>query len=158
METEILTGFIIWLLSAIIVGVILAILDIDFDAPKSFLSFIICTYLVSKFLFSINDSLFVDNTPNQPIQTTKKNLELIEAYKCRLDYGAKGVCGTIKNNSSHTYSYAQVGINLYDANGTLVGSTMANINNFKPNKYWHFKTFVIENDAVSFEVEDISGF
>lgn len=155
MSDDIIIGFIVGSISAIILLIFSFILNVDLFNKKNFFTSILLCYLVSKFLlFIISDYFLTSKSP----QSTTKNLELIEAYKCRLDYGAKGVCGTIKNNSSHTYSYAQVGINLYDANGTLVGSTMANINNFKPNKYWHFKTFVIENDAVSFEVEEISGF
>lgn len=99
-----------------------------------------------------------NNIQTSSVQTQTKNLELIEAYKCHLDYGAKGVCGTIKNNSLHTYKYAEISINLYDYNGNLIGNTLSNINNFKPNKYWKFQAPVIEYNATSFEVEEISGF
>lgn len=155
MDIDFLIGVTAGIISVIIVGIFSLIIDVDLFDKKNFFTGILSIYLVLKFLLFIVNNYFPISETTQP---TTKNLELIEAYKCHLDYGAKGVCGTIKNNSSHTYTYAQVGINLYDANGTLLGSTLSNINNFRPGKYWKFRAPVIEYNATSFEVEEISGF
>lgn len=155
MSDDIIIGFIVGSISAIILLIFSFILDVDLFNKKNFFTGILLFYLVSKFLlFIIDDYFLASKSP----QSTTKNLELIEAYKCHLDYGAKGVCGTIKNNSSHTYKYAEISINLYDTSGNLIGNTISNINNFKPEKYWKFQAPVIEYNATSFEIEEISGF
>ncbi|OBR90730.1 hypothetical protein CLRAG_33780 [Clostridium ragsdalei P11] len=66
------------------------------------------------------------------------------------DYCSDGhVCGTIKNLSNDSYSYVEVDINLYDASGNQVESTLANINNLEGNTSWNFKAPVINQDRVS---------
>ncbi|AYD39834.1 hypothetical protein D4Z93_04605 [Clostridium fermenticellae] len=66
------------------------------------------------------------------------------------DYSSDGhVCGTIKNLSNDSYSYVEVDINLYDASGNQVESTLANINNLEGDKNWNFKAPVINQDRVS---------
>ena len=155
MADDIIIGFIVGSISAIIIYIFSCTLNVDLFDKKNFFTGILSIYLFSKLLLFLINNYFPVSKPSQP---TTKNLELIEAYKCHLAFGARGVCGTIKNNSSHTYTYAQVGINLYDANGILLGSTLSNINNFRPGKYWKFQAPVIEYNATSFEVEEISGF
>lgn len=53
------------------------------------------------------------------------------------------------------YSYVQVTINLYDKDGNLIGSTLANVNNLEPGKTWKFKAIVIEDDTDSYEAVKI---
>ena len=155
MGMSFLIGGVAGIISIIIVGVFALIIDIDLSEKKNFFTCVLLSYFVLKFLLFIINDYFPISQTSKP---TVKNLELITINKCRLDYGARGICGTIKNNSSHTYRYAEISINLYDYNGNLIGNTLSNINNFKPNRYWKFQAPVIEYNATSFEVEEISGF
>ena len=64
--------------------------------------------------------------------------------------------GHIVNNSSKTYSYVQVEINLYNGE-TLVGSTLDNVNNLSPGAIWEFKAPIFEDSANRFAVVNVTG-
>ena len=51
-----------------------------------------------------------------------------------------------------------VQINLLDESGTLVGSTMANVNNVSPGQMWSFRAPILEDRATTFRVENVTGF
>lgn len=99
------------------------------------------------------------NTPQSVQQTKqKKDLELIEHHPCTGDFGSKMVCGTVINNTNRTIGYAQVEINLYDNDGSLIDSTLDNINNFEPNSKWKFKAAILDDGVASYKIKDITGF
>lgn len=68
------------------------------------------------------------------------------------------IAGTITNNTSKSFSYAQVEINLYDKSGAQVGSTLANVNNIEPNGKWKFEAPVFQDNAASYKVAAVHGF
>jgi len=91
-------------------------------------------------------------------QVKKPDLEVIEHHPCNGDFGSRMVCGTIINNTNRTIGYAQVEINLYDSEGSLVDSTMDNINNLEPNGKWKFKAIILEDNVTNYKIKDVSGF
>lgn len=93
----------------------------------------------------------------QAQQPKKENLEVLDA-KMEGEQYARYVTGTIKNNASRQYKYAQVEINLYDDAGNQVGSTLANTNNLEPNGTWKFKAPVLEENAKSFKVKGVTAY
>ena len=64
----------------------------------------------------------------------------------------------MRNNTTKTYGYVQVSINLYDASGALIGSTLANVNNLEPGGLWKFRAAVIETGVANWRVLDVTGF
>lgn len=101
------------------------------------------------------------NSRLTPVPTTSKppDLQLIESRIEPDQYGAYNyVIGTVKNNAGKTYSYVQVTINLYDKSGAQVGSTLANVNNLEPGGIWKFKAPILEQDATTYKIKDITGF
>lgn len=66
------------------------------------------------------------------------------------------VSGHIKNNTNKTYSYVQVSINLYD-DGTLVGSTLDNVNNLEPGATWEFKAVILQDNADQYKITEVTG-
>ena len=68
------------------------------------------------------------------------------------------VVGKVRNNTDKTYSYVQVSVNLYDGD-TLVGSTLANVNNLGPGAVWEFDAIVLEEAGsyTRYVIEDITG-
>lgn len=68
------------------------------------------------------------------------------------------VVGKIKNNTDKTYTYVQVEINLYNGD-TLVGSTLANVNNLGPGAVWEFDAIVLEEAGsyTRYVIEDITA-
>jgi hypothetical protein len=65
--------------------------------------------------------------------------------------------GTIKSNTDKTYSYVQVSINLYDASGAQIGSTIANTNNLEPYGTWKYKAPVLYKDVATYKVMTVTG-
>lgn len=74
------------------------------------------------------------------------------------EYGNNYAVGRIRNNSNQTYSYVQVSVNVYDASGTQIGSTMANVNNLEPGGVWRFEALIYEDNARRFKIKDVTGF
>ncbi|HEY3378890.1 MAG TPA: FxLYD domain-containing protein [Armatimonadota bacterium] len=72
-------------------------------------------------------------------------------------YGISQIVGLAENISGSELTYAQVEINLLDASGTTVGSTMANINNLAAGAKWKFKAPVLEQSAKKFEIKDVTA-
>lgn len=90
-------------------------------------------------------------TPEPP------ELELLDSTSTAEQYFSY-VTGHIRNNTSKTYSYVQVSINLYDDNGTQVGSTLDNVTNLAPGDTWEFKALITDDNATKFSVVDITGY
>lgn len=67
------------------------------------------------------------------------------------------IVGTVKNNTNRNYSYVQVEINLYDADGNLVNSTLDNINNLEANGTWKFKALVTDKDFATYKIKEVTG-
>jgi hypothetical protein len=88
----------------------------------------------------------------------KDDLELLEGTETTKDEFTKYIEGKIRNNTKHEYSYVQVTFNLYDDEGALVDSTLANVNNLEPGGIWKFKAIIMNEDATSFKLSDITGF
>lgn len=73
------------------------------------------------------------------------------------EYGNVVFTGTVKNIAKQTYSYAEVNIDLYDAQGNQVRSAMDNINNLEPGSTWAFKTIPQDGGFKTYKVVDIWG-
>lgn len=92
--------------------------------------------------------------PNQRVSTTFSDNG---THFKREDFGARSVVGTVKNTGAKTYGYVQVSINLYDDSGKQVGSMLANVNNLEPGVSWDFEAVVLEDNATTFKVMDVTG-
>ncbi len=93
----------------------------------------------------------------EPAEPTVPTLELID-HSDMVDGMTRYVVGTVKNNSSETFGYVQVEINLYDDSGAQVGSTIDNTNNLAPGGTWKFKALIFEDEATSYKIVDVTGF
>jgi len=93
-----------------------------------------------------------------PAEPSRDALEVIEYHKSFDEEYGSVVVGTVKNNTDKQYSYVQVEVNLYDASGNQVGSTMANVNNLEPFGTWKFKAPISQGRiAQNFRIKDVSG-
>lgn len=96
------------------------------------------------------------STPAAPSTPSVPALQLVE-HSVKKDNFATYIVGTVKNNSSKQYGYAQVEINLYDTSGAVVGSTLANINNLEPNGTWKFEAIALQ-EFKTYKIKDVTGF
>lgn len=91
------------------------------------------------------------------VEPSKPDLELLShEYKPGEYYPS--IVGKVRNNTSKTYSYASVEINLYDKEKAQIGSTLANINNLEPGAIWKFEAVILEENVASYRIKEISGF
>lgn len=95
-------------------------------------------------------------------ESTKSDgkLELVEVSNAYYDgYIAYYIEGTIKNNTDKKYSYAQVTFNLYDSDGSQIGTAIANINDLEPNGTWKFKAIGSGDGSkvASYKLSEITG-
>lgn len=95
-----------------------------------------------------------DSTYGGRLSTEAKpaNLEVLEQSGTK-DY----ITGKIRNNTRKTYSYVEVDINLYNADGVQVGSCLDNVTNLEPGQVWAFKAPVVEDGVQSFKIVRVTG-
>lgn len=74
----------------------------------------------------------------------------------RGQYGNRYVVGTVRNMSSRNFSYAQVEVSLL-RDGTLIGSTLDNVNNLRAGQDWRFRAVVTQEGMTHYRVEEASG-
>lgn len=68
------------------------------------------------------------------------------------------ITGSIVNKTDKEYAYLQVEINLYDASGAQIGSTLANVNNLEAKGTWKFDTMTLKEGVKTVKVKDVTGF
>ena len=72
--------------------------------------------------------------------------------------GSTYIQGEIKNNTDKEYSYVQVTFNLYDKDGSQLGTAVDNINNLEPNATWKYKAIGLVTEKVhSYKFVEITG-
>ncbi len=97
-----------------------------------------------------------NGTPAASDKVKTPDLEVIE-HTTESDSFSTYIVGKVKNNTDKQFSYAQVEINLYDAEGAQVGSTIDNTNNLEPGGTWKFKAITTEEFA-TYKIKDVTGF
>lgn len=104
------------------------------------------------------------NANTEPTQTEqaqaveeKADLELLEDTTTQDGY-ARYIEGKVRNNTDQKYTYAQISFNLYDDEGALVGTALANVNNLEPGGIWKFKAMIMNQEATSYKLGDLTGF
>ena len=108
--------------------------------------------LLSK-MYEVETENFLDQEQN-----ITAALKLID-YKISTDeWGNKIIIGTVRNNSTIEFAYAQIEFNLYDKDGNQIGSTFDNINNLEPNKTWKFSAMIMEEGVKDVKFKGVTGY
>ncbi len=97
------------------------------------------------------------NAPAPIVEEKKAKYEVLEE-KIEEDSFTRYITGKVKNNSGKDVSYVQIEINLYDKDGNQIGSTLDNVNNLEKDGVWSFKAIMLEDNAASYKIKDITGF
>ena len=105
------------------------------------------------------------NDTNKNSGTKKEKFEIIDGVNgitVEQDMFSLYFSGVIQNNTNKKYSYVQIEISLYDADGALLGTALDNVNNLEANGKWKFKaTSFLSSDLVeevaSWKVTEITG-
>lgn len=114
------------------------------------------------FVLTITDSSPVSNNNNTNNSGQNANTNTQQEKFSVIEHSTKNdeywtyIIGTIKNNTNKNYSYVQIEINLYDADGNLVDSTFDNVNNLEANGTWKFEAMAT-NEFTTYKIKDIIG-
>jgi Tfp pilus assembly major pilin PilA len=107
-----------------------------------------------------SDSSFANNiAPVTPSSRDLVDEVSISNLDTKIDqFGNKTITGLATNNTDKRFSYVLVELNLYDREGTQVGSTMADANNLEPSGKWRFEAPILNNEATSYKLQKVSAF
>ena len=111
---------------------------------------------------TITGSATGQSAPMEPASTTNEantyhgKIKILTVKWEKGQFGMRQIVGVAENVSGSELSYAQIEINLLDASGATVGSTLTNINNLAAGAKWKFKAPVMEESAKKFEVKDVT--
>ena len=79
--------------------------------------------------------------------TESKNLEILDHHMETGEFGNLIIKGTAKNIGSSSLSYAEVRVKFYDKEGTLLDTSLDNINDLGPGETWNFKVMYLGTDT-----------
>jgi len=99
-------------------------------------------------------SLFGDKTDKEKDVSTNAPAPIVEEKKAKYEVLEE----KIEEDSGKDVSYVQIEINLYDKDGNQIGSTLDNVNNLEKDGVWSFKAIMLEDNAASYKIKDITGF
>jgi hypothetical protein len=88
---------------------------------------------------------------------TEDGLEIADYGWFEKAYGNIGMGGYATNVSDGAFSYAQIEGQFYDFTGTVIGSSMANINNLAPGQTWNFEIMYIGLDTENVDSFSFTG-
>lgn len=112
--------------------------------------------IISLYLGCITTEYLMNKEKELDTPTPTYALSIENHSFCTTSYGSKAVCGTILNNTNHSYRSVSVDINLYDESGALIGNAYDSIRNLDAGKQWKFETLLTVN-ATSYSIK-VNGY
>lgn len=118
---------------------------------------VLLTVVAIIFIFGFIASNYGGDIGKQIIDDDEK-FTLTDDHGYSDEYGfSYYIEGTVKNNTSYSYSYVQVQFNVYDESGNLIGSCLDNINNLEENGTWKIKA-LCSGEAKDVKSYKLTGF
>lgn len=101
------------------------------------------------------------SAPDETNHPTRSNnprvcLVLLESHGTVNEYSTT-IAGSIKNDCGRKFRYVQVTFKLFNVNGDVVGTALANQNDLDPGETWEFKAHGFTKSHV-FRLSEITGF
>lgn len=124
----------------------------------AFLLFLFVTFMVGVIQGAGSSSGTATASTSTSSATTPSELQAVDVALAAGQHGMKVVRGNVTNTTGKNLSYVQVEINLFDASGVQIGSTVANVNNLAPSIKWSFEAPVLDDRANSMKVAGITSF
>ena len=114
---------------------------------------LVCLVACVAFMGSDSDSSSSDSG-TQEQQEVKRNTDVdkyqVQILDSRSDGFATYITGTLVADKD--YSYVQILIPCYDADGNKLGDAIANVNNLNKGESWKFEAMSIDTDVASFDI------
>jgi hypothetical protein len=73
------------------------------------------------------------------VDSKSNKLEILDYKDGYTDYNLRCIKGTAKNVGSSTLRYAEIRVKFYDKEGTLLDTSIDNINDLGPGETWRFE-------------------
>ena len=93
----------------------------------------------------------------EPEKKEEEGFVFIEGPECVTGDFANYIVGVVKNNNNKDYDYLQISFTLYDANNNVVDTAFTNINNVRQGQTWRFEAMFFNENAVRWELDEITG-
>lgn len=93
----------------------------------------------------------------EPQEVKKEDLEVSD-LEMTTDSISTKITGKLTNNTDKTYSYVQVTFSLYDSEGALLGTALANVTNLEGGGVWKFEAIGVETNVASYKLTDITKY
>ena len=115
---------------------------------------LVCLVACVAFIGSDSDTSSNDGG-TQEQQEVKRNTDVdkyqIQILDSRSDGFATYITGTLV--ADRDYSYVQILIPCYDADGNKLGDAVANVNNLNKGESWKFEATSIDADVATFDID-----
>lgn len=98
-----------------------------------------------------------DETVEEEKPKKKQKFEFVGDLSSESDQFATYISGVLQNNTDKEYVYCQITFKLYDAEGNMIGTALANVNNFEAGGKWKFKAMGM-GKAASYKFSEITSF
>lgn len=106
-------------------------------------------------------TLVVPEEPDSEVEIIPAEPEedfiFVEGPECVMGDFSNNIIGVVQNNSGKDYDYLQITFTIYDAQGNVIDSAFANVNNVKAGGTWRFEAMFFEEEAASWELDEITG-
>ena len=114
---------------------------------------LVCLVACVAFMGSDSDSSSSDSG-TQEQQEVKRNTDVdkyqVQILDSRSDGFATYITGTLV--ADRDYTYVQILIPCYDADGNKLGDAIANVNNLNKGESWKFEAMSIDTNVASFDI------
>ena len=121
---------------------------------KILIKFLVATVLVAILISSFTGCIETVYEPSEggaPPVTEK--LQILNHIGGITEYGSPMVTGTAKNISSSNLIYAEIRVKWYDSAGTLLDTSLDNINDLGPGETWGFEVIYFGSEKnVSYKI------
>lgn len=137
------------------------------SSNKGIKVFLIIGFIIFASIYGVKATLVDEkeknaNIPqeNSVVATTKKaDLELVGESNAEVTPYMVTISGSVKNNTSKTYRYVQVVVNIYDKDDNLLGTALDNVTNLEAGGTWKFKAIGSNPGGASrYKITDITGY
>ena len=117
---------------------------------------LVCLVACVAFMGSDSDSdSSSSDSGTQEQQEVKRNTDVdkyqVQILDSRSDGFATYITGTLV--ADRDYSYVQILIPCYDADGNKLGDAVANVNNLNKGDSWKFEAMSIDADVATFDID-----
>ena len=117
---------------------------------------LVCLVACVAFMGSDSDSdSSSSDSGTQEQQEVKRNTDVdkyqVQILDSRSDGFATYITGTLV--ADRDYSYVQILIPCYDADGNKLGDAVANVNNLNKGESWKFEAMSIDADVATFDID-----